>query len=58
VVGIVPMAMVLVDTKKVFQLGDGLGNSITEGSTMVVPDIFDVLEDLLFHGGHADQVTV
>jgi hypothetical protein len=25
---------------------------------MVVPDIFNVLEDLLFHGGHADQVTV
>ena len=52
------MAMVLVDTNEVFQLGDGLGKSITEGITMVVPDIFDVLEDLLFHGGHADQVTV
>ncbi|UCF46360.1 MAG: hypothetical protein JSU89_04010 [Myxococcales bacterium] len=52
------MAMVLVDTKEVLQLGDRLGKSIAEGGAMVVPDIFDGFEDLLFHDGHADQVTV
>ncbi|MBW2189894.1 MAG: hypothetical protein JRG93_09970 [Deltaproteobacteria bacterium] len=52
------MAMVLVETKDVFQFGDGLGKSIVEGGAMVVPDIFDGLEDLLFHDGHTDQLTV
>ncbi|MBW2161957.1 MAG: hypothetical protein JRH14_18655 [Deltaproteobacteria bacterium] len=57
-VGIVPMAMVLVETKDVLQCGNGLGKSIVEGGAMVAPDFFDRLEDLLFHGGHTVQLTV
>ncbi|MBW1875819.1 MAG: hypothetical protein JRI98_10670 [Deltaproteobacteria bacterium] len=58
VVGVVPVAMVLVETKDVFQFGDGLGKSIVESGAMVVPDIFDGLEDLLFHDEHTVQLTV
>ena len=48
------MTMVLVETNEVFEPGDSLGKSIAEGHAVVMPDIFDVLEDLLFHDGHRD----
>jgi hypothetical protein len=56
--GIVPMAMVLVETKDVFQFGDGLSKSVSKCVAVVAPDIFDALEDLLFHHGHTGQLTV
>jgi hypothetical protein len=58
VVGIVAVALVVVETKEVVELTDRLGKSIVEGGAMVAPDIFDGLTDLLFHDECTDQVTV
>ncbi len=55
---IVPMAMVLVQTKEALQFADGLRKSLVDRGAMVAPDIFDGLENLLFHDGHGDQPTV
>jgi hypothetical protein len=54
---IVSVAMILVHVEKVLQPVDGLAERIVEGGAVVAPDIFNRLEELLFHDG-TDQLTV
>ena len=53
-VGVVPVAMVLVETKEVFEFTDGLGKRLVEGGAVVAPDLFDAMADLLFHHEYMD----